>query len=448
MFSPEERRRAVDLYSATPMTMAQVVEHLGYPTRRCPERWLAKDPGYAGHMTKPIIPLETRAKAIEPVPGGMRRKRAAERLGAGVGAVHNRVKAYREGGMAVLRPENRNAGQADKPAPRRDRDACDAEAPRRRVEELEPGNAVMREVVEARRKRPGRRPATPVGQGEDAAGRPSAPDVFARPDDMLARHRAGQPPTAATPGSGSTNTPGRVSGRPRRSPLPRAGTGTAGSRPCSGPASRRRRPAGSWPRMVRRRMFPNDTGTAHTRARPRRLPATSPTAISRLGYRTGNGPRTSPGIKAGDGKGVPLAAGRLPRRQDRRVHGRLVPTPGSPTGCSSRPRRHCRRGHIPWCIPTADGHCRWTGWLALMDRYGLTRSTGAKGRSPDDAAAEGFFGRMRTESVHPEHWEERTRSEALVPVDDCIRWHDHERIRRPLGWMSPVRYRQSQGMAA
>ena len=66
-----------------------------------------------------------------------------------------------------------------------------------------------------------------------------------------------------------------------------------------------------------------------------------------------------------------------------------------------------------------------------MDRYGLTRSTGAEGRSPDDAAAEGFLGRMKTESVHPEHWEERTRSEALVPVDDCIRWHDHERIRRP-----------------
>lgn len=55
---------------------------------------------------------------------------------------------------------------------------------------------------------------------------------------------------------------------------------------------------------------------------------------------------------------------------------------------------------------------------------------------------------MKTESVHPEHWEERTRSEALVPVDGCIRWHDHEHIRRPLGWMSPVRYRQSQGMAA
>ena len=358
MSGPEERQRAVDLCLTTPMTTAQVVRHLGYPTRQCLERWPARDPGYAGHMAKPIIPLETRTKAIEPVPGGMQRKRAAERLGAGVGAVRNRLRAYREGGMAALRPENRDAGQADRPAMRRDRDAGDAEAPRRRVEEPELENVVMREVVEARRKRPGRRPTAPVEQGEDASGRPSAPDVFARPDDMLARHRAGQPPTTTTPGSGLTDTPGRVSGRPGRSPLPRAGTGTAGSRPRSGPASRRRRPAGSWPRIVRRRRFPNYAGTAHTRAGPRRLPATSPTAISRPRCRTGNGPRTSPGIKAGDGKGVPLAAGRLPRRRDRRVHGRLVPTPGSPTGCSSRPRRHCRRERIPWCVPTADGHCR------------------------------------------------------------------------------------------
>ncbi|MDB1187149.1 hypothetical protein ABJB24_10045, partial [Bifidobacterium breve] len=37
------------------------------------------------------------------------------------------------------------------------------------------------------KKRPGRQPMAPVGQGEDASGRPSEPDVFARLDDMLAR---------------------------------------------------------------------------------------------------------------------------------------------------------------------------------------------------------------------------------------------------------------------
>ena len=160
MFSLEERERAVGLYFTTPMTTAQVVEHLGYPTRQCPERRLAKDPRYAGHMAKPIIPLETRLKAIEPVPGSVQ-KRAAKQLGAGVGAVHGWVRAYRKGGMAALQPKNRNAAQGNKPADSRRRPSAaddDAEALRRRVEELELENALMREVAEVRRKRPRRRP--------------------------------------------------------------------------------------------------------------------------------------------------------------------------------------------------------------------------------------------------------------------------------------------------
>ena len=203
MFSPEERQRVVELYFTTPMTTAQVVRHPGYPTRQCLERWLAKDPRYAGHMAKPIIPLETRTKAIELVLGGMQQKQAAERLGVSVGAVHNWVKAYREGGMAALQPRNRNASQTNKPAPRRSRNAGDGnddvEALRRRVEELELENALMREVVEARRKRPRRRPAAPVEQGEDAADRPVEAGVFARLDDMLARHRAQQLPLPPRP---------------------------------------------------------------------------------------------------------------------------------------------------------------------------------------------------------------------------------------------------------
>lgn len=449
MSGPEERQRAVNLYFTTPMTTAQVVRHLGYPTRQCLERWLARDPRYAGHMVKPIIPLETRTKAIELVPGSMQQKQVAELLGAGLGAVRNWVKAHREGGMAALRPKNRNAGQDNKPAMRRDRDAGDAEALRRRIEELELENAVMREVVvEARGKRPRRRPTAPVEPGEDASDRPSAPDVFTQLDDMLARHRTEPPPTATTPGSGSTNTPGCVSRWPRRSPLPRAGTGTAGSRPRSEPASRRRCSAGSWPRTGLSRMYPDDAGTAHTRARPRRLPATSPTAISRLGCRTRNGPRTSPGSRPGmgraclspsvdcyDGRIVAYTAGSGPNAE---LANRMLVKAAESLPEGAHPLVHSDRG----C------HCRWPGWLALMDRYGLTRSTGAKGCSPDNAAAEGSFGRMKTESVYPGHWEERTRDGVLVLIDDCIRWYNHERVKRSLGWMSPVQYRQSQGTAA
>ena len=72
VFTPEERKRAVELYLTTSTTTAEAVEHLGHPTRRRLERRPAKDPRYVGHMAKPIIPLETRRKAIEPVSGGMR----------------------------------------------------------------------------------------------------------------------------------------------------------------------------------------------------------------------------------------------------------------------------------------------------------------------------------------------------------------------------------------
>lgn len=154
----EERERAVGLYFTTPMTTAQVVEHLGYPTRQCLERWLAMDSRYAGHMAKPIIPLETRRRAVEPVPGSVQ-KQAAKQLGAGVGAVHGWVRAYRKGGMAALQPKNRNSAQGNKPADSRRRpsaaDDDDAEASRRRVEEPELENALMREVVEVAEKDPG-----------------------------------------------------------------------------------------------------------------------------------------------------------------------------------------------------------------------------------------------------------------------------------------------------
>ncbi len=155
----EERERAVELYFTTPMTTAQVVEHLGYPTRQCLERWLAMDSRYAGHMAKPIIPLETRRRAVELVLGGMQQKQAAKQLGVSVGAVHGWVRAYRKGGMAALQPKNRNSAQGNKPADSRRRpsaaDDDDAEALRRRVEELEPGERVDAGGGGGRKKDPG-----------------------------------------------------------------------------------------------------------------------------------------------------------------------------------------------------------------------------------------------------------------------------------------------------
>ena len=304
----EERERAVELYFTTPMTTAQVVEHLGYPTRQCLERWPAMDSRYAGHMAKPIIPLETRRRAVELVLGGMQQKRAAKQLGAGVGAVHGWVRAYRKGGMAALQPKNRNAAQGNKPADSRRRpsaaDDDDAEALRRRVEEPELENALMREVVEVVRKRPRRRPAAPVEQGEDPVDRPVEAGVFARLDGMLARHRAERPPTATTPGSALTSTP---------APANLVDRDFTAERP------NEKRPAditrdqgqGREGRAFRRR-------STASMARPSHTPPAS------------------------------------------------APTRSRPTGCRRKRPRRCRGTRVPWCIPTVaataggpDGSRSW-----------------------------------------------------------------------------------------
>ena len=45
-------------------------------------------------------------------------------------------------------------------------------------------------------------------------------------------------------------------------------------------------------------------------------------------------------------------------------------------------------------------HYRWPEWIRIRKDNNLTRSTGAKGCSPDNVAAESFFGRPRQEFFH------------------------------------------------
>ena len=213
MFGPEERQCAVDLCFTTPPATAQVVRRLGYPTRQCLERWLAKGSGYAGRMAKPIIPLKTRTRAIELVLGGIRREQATERLSAGVGAVHNWVRAYREGGMAALRPGSGNASQAGRGAGIGER--------------VDVGGGG------GRRKRPGADLRRLSDRERTLAAGHLRPACSPGLMTCLPAYRAERPPTTATPGSALANTPGCVSGWPRCSPPPRTGTGTVASRPRS-----------------------------------------------------------------------------------------------------------------------------------------------------------------------------------------------------------------------
>ena len=71
-----------------------------------------------------------------------------------------------------------------------------------------------------------------------------------------------------------------------------------------------------------------------------------------------------------------------------------------------------------------------------------------KGCSPDNAACEGFFGRLKTELFYPRNWQDITVDQFIQIVDSYIRWYNEKRIKLSLGSLSPLEYRASLGIAA
>ncbi len=69
-----------------------------------------------------------------------------------------------------------------------------------------------------------------------------------------------------------------------------------------------------------------------------------------------------------------------------------------------------------------------------------------KGCSPDNAACEGFFGRLKTELFYPRDWRTTTIDQFTGIVDSYIRWYNESRIKISLGSLSPVEYRESLGL--
>lgn len=93
-------------------------------------------------------------------------------------------------------------------------------------------------------------------------------------------------------------------------------------------------------------------------------------------------------------------------------------------------------------------HCRWPGWIEICERNGLVRSMSKKGCSPDNSAMEGFFGRLKNEFFH-----HRDRSGVAIPefcrmLDAYLRYYNEQRPKEKLGWLSPMQYRRSLGLAA
>jgi len=71
-----------------------------------------------------------------------------------------------------------------------------------------------------------------------------------------------------------------------------------------------------------------------------------------------------------------------------------------------------------------------------------------KGYSPDNAACEGFFGRLKNELFYSRNWLSTTVEEFIAALDSYIRWYNEVRIKVSLGSRSPIEHRRNLGFAA
>lgn len=111
---------------------------------------------------------------------------------------------------------------------------------------------------------------------------------------------------------------------------------------------------------------------------------------------------------------------------------------GTVASGNDRPVVHSDRG----------AHYRWPGWLTRIGKAKLIRSMSRKGCSPDNAACEGFFGRLKTELFYPRNWRSTTIEQFIEVLDSYIRWYNAERNKISLGARSPIEYRHSLGLVA
>jgi transposase InsO family protein len=92
-------------------------------------------------------------------------------------------------------------------------------------------------------------------------------------------------------------------------------------------------------------------------------------------------------------------------------------------------------------------HYRWPGWNARMRDARLIHSMSRKGWLPDNAACEGFFGRLKTELFYRRDWQATTVEQFIEVVDSCTHWYNAKRIKISLCSLSPIEYRDSPGIA-
>ena len=106
------------------------------------------------------------------------------------------------------------------------------------------------------------------------------------------------------------------------------------------------------------------------------------------------------GVRYPGGQGLSVSGHRLLRRASHRLDYRHQPNAALSNGMLADACSTLGEGERPIIHGDRGCHCRWPEWIRICEENSLMRSMSAKGRSPDNAAAEGFFGRLKQEFFH------------------------------------------------
>lgn len=80
-----------------------------------------------------------------------------------------------------------------------------------------------------------------------------------------------------------------------------------------------------------------------------------------------------------------------------------------------------------------------SSWRDILTAQSAVQSMSRKGNCYDNAVMENFFGHLKTEMFHGEHFE--TVDELIAEIDEYISWYNTVRVQERLKGMTPMEYR-------
>ncbi|MCI1209729.1 MAG: IS3 family transposase [Treponema sp.] len=103
------------------------------------------------------------------------------------------------------------------------------------------------------------------------------------------------------------------------------------------------------------------------------------------------------------------------------------------------------RGEHPIIHSDRGCHYRWNSWLKRIKTYSLRRSMSRKGCSPDNAACEGFWGRLKNECFYGRSFKHFSTIQFSAYINRYIQWYNCKRVKVSLNGNSPMEYRLLRG---